>query len=329
MATQQSTQTYTQKILFTGTQAAIDAATRSDAGLYFASDTGKLYKGSVDFSQAARVVTALPETVAKSSIYVIVDNNGNFVKAVAVDSAGAQVDISYKFVTSIDAANASDSKVATEKAVVDYIDSIVGDETISSISSATVAGSIKVTVGDGEDEGEQYNVNVPGVALKPSYNSTNRIITIPYTENGVDPAGEVEINLGKDLVVTAGKYNSASQQIEFWITDHDPETDNPDIVVPVGDLVDEIQGGTTDTATTTYNSTTDTLTADVRISNKAGNAIQVLTTEDSASANGLYVDLSDYALVSDLTDARTDIDTVQTNVDNLESALTTWTVLTV
>jgi hypothetical protein len=327
MATQQTTQTYTQKILFTGVQAAIDDAQKSNDGLYFASDTQKLYKGEVDYSQAARVVTSMPVIVAKNSIYVLVDNTGAFVKAVAVDSNGAQKDISYQFVTSatgITKATASDVKVATEKAIVEYIDSIVGDETITAISSSTVAGSIEVTVGDGSEPGEVYNVNVPGVALKPSYNAENRIITIPYTENGADPAGSVVINLGKDLVVQSGRYNAATEEIWLWITGDDPSGD-PSIVIPVGDLVDEIVGGTTDTATTTYNTTTNALTADVRISAKSDNHLQVLTAQASASEDGLYVDFS--GIESDLADIRTDINTVQTNVDNLEAALTTWTVL--
>jgi len=316
--------TYAQKILFTGTQAAIDAATKTNDGLYFASDTQKLYKGSVDFTMAARFVTTMPATPVKSALYIVKDDSGNFVKAVATDANGVATDIAIKTVTSI-SSSSTDAEVATAKAVYDYVDSIVGGDTVvTEVAAATGSdnsGKVTVTKGDGSQAGQVATFAVPGVALKPTYTALTRTIQIPYTENGSDPAGTVTIDLGADLVVTEGRYNATAEQIEFWITGHSSQAGDPaDIVVPVGDLVDEIQGGSTSTAVTTYTAATNTLTADVRVSGKAGNALSTLTGQATSSEDGLYVDLSDIT---------TSLTNIQANVDAVYTAMTTWTVLTV
>jgi hypothetical protein len=321
MATQVTTNTYTQKILFTGTEAAIAAATRSNDGLYFATDTHKIYKGSEDYSQAARVVTALPNVVAKNALYVLVDNEGNFVKAVATDGTGAQKEISWVKSTAL-SASSTDNEVASAKAVYDYVQGIVGGDTVvTSVAASSQAGALTITQGSATTS----TTVVPGVALKPTWESTDRVLTIPYTTNGADAAGSVVVNIGKDMVVDYAEYDHSTEKILMWISTSDHTTDPADIEIPVGDLIDEIVGGETSTAVTTYTSSTNTMTAAVKVSAKTGNYLSVVTGDATAANNGLMVDLS--SVEQDIADNATDIGTLDDNMAALETALTTWTVL--
>lgn len=321
MATQVTPETYTQKILFTGTQAAIDAAEKSTSGLYFASDTHKIFKGSEDFSQAARVVTAVPASPAKNALYVVVDNEGAFVKAVAVDASGNQKEISWAKATSV-GSSSTDATVATAKAVYDYVQSVVGGDTVVvGVAAGTNAGDLVISKGSGATS----TVTVPGVATIPTWDAQSRTLTIPYTGVGGTVAGSVVAAIGKDMVVTSGRYNATNETIEMWISTQDPDTDDPAIVIPVGDLVDEISGGTTDTAITTYTTSSNTLTADVRVSAKSGNYLTVVTGDSTAANNGLMVDLT--SVNAAIADNATDIATLNTNIAALETALTTWTTL--
>ena len=324
--------TFTQKILFTGSEAAIAASTISNDGLYFATDTKKLYKGSVDYSQAARVVTALPETLAKNSLYIVVDGSGNFVKAVATDASSNQKVIGYKTVTAISASTASmsDEAVPTEAAVKTYVDGLIGGgSVVSNVAAGAAAttadyGELLITKGDGSTS----EVTVPGVALKPVWDSVERRLQIPYTAAGESLAGVIDCQFGKDLVVTEGKYNAVNETIELWITGHSSAAgDDPDIVIPVSSLVDEIQGGTTNTAVTTYTPETNTLTADVRVSALANNALEVKTGDATAANNGLFISLEAYATTAALADVAADVAQLDSNMSQLYNAVTTWVTL--
>ena len=60
------------KILLAGLQASYDAIVEKDATkLYFCTDTGKLYKGAIDFSKYCEAVASRPETPAVARLYVI------------------------------------------------------------------------------------------------------------------------------------------------------------------------------------------------------------------------------------------------------------------
>lgn len=318
---------YISKILYTGTQAAIDAATKVETGLYFATDTKKLYKGTVDFTEHARFVTEMPQTPVKSALYIVTTAQGAFVKAVATNASGTAVEIAWAKVTTIDT-NSTDNQVPTALAVKTYVDNAVGGGTVvHSVDASDTTGGV-IVIDDGLT-GEE-TVTVPGVALKPTWDSSTRTLTIPYTELGSTASGSVTMNLGLDAVVNYGRYNATEEQLEFWLTTH-PYADypsDPSFVVPVGDLIDELQVSDTNTVDMTYTASTNTVSADVKISAKTGNGLSVLTTETTASHNGLYVDLSDYALATDLADVVTDVAQLDDNMDALYTAVTSWTTLT-
>lgn len=326
MATQITTETFTQKVLFTGSEAAIAAATKVDSGLYFATDSHKLYKGTslVDYSEAARVVTALPTggALAKNALYIQVDNEGNFVKAVATKADKTTVELGWAKVTSI-SGTSTDNEVASAKAVYDFVQGIVGGDTVVTAVAASTSTAANLVVTQGS--ATTSTVTVPGVALKPTWESTERVLTIPYTGLGAEAAGSVTVNIGKDMVVDYAEYDAATEKILMWISTSDHTTDPADIEIPVGDLIDQISGGTTDTAVTDYISSTNTLTASVRISAATNNYLSVTTGDSTAANNGLMVDLSD--IEQGIADNAADIATLDQKISDLESALTTWTVL--
>jgi hypothetical protein len=330
----QVAKTYTQQILYTGTQAAYAAATKDNNALYFTSDTHKLYKGSVDFSKAVEVATTnFPASgAADNKLYVVNDASGNFVKAGFTTDGGTTWEtVAIATITSITDQTATDNVVATAAAVKSYVDAAVGsDGVVADVTAGSANATLDVAYADSTvTHGAPV---VPGVALIPSYDSTTRTITIPYT-GGTNPAGTaveagtLTIALGKDMVVTAGVYNAATEEIWLYLTDEVPGTDEPSIKIPVSSLIDEIEVADTDTVDMTYTTATNTISADVKISAKANNAIQVLdaTDEPDTAANrGLYVDLSSFATTAYVD---TEVGTVQDNVDALYTALSGWATI--
>jgi hypothetical protein len=317
--------TYVNKVLFTGTQAAYDAATKSEAGLYFTTDTHKLYKGAVDFSAAVRVVSALPASGAANNVIYVVMTEGAFVSAsFTTDGGTTWTALAIKTVTSINAGAASDAAVPTEKAVVDYVDSVVGGgNVVTDVSASTSqAATVVETVGTGA-EATATNVEIPGVVTKPTWNASTRVLSIPYTAVGSTAAGTVEVNIGKDLVLESGRYDSATQKIILVLND-DAHTE---IEIDVAALIDEIHVDNTDTVNMSYNTTTNTITSDVRVSGKTGNALQALTGQAVDGENGLYISLADYATTADLADLEARVDDNETNIEAVYDSISTWVTL--
>lgn len=317
--------TYEQKILYTGTQAAYNAATKVDTALYFTSDTAKIYKGSVDMTAAARVVTALPSSgAANNVVYILNDLSGNFVSAnITVDGGANWENFSLAKATTI--SNASDdTKLATAKAVFDYVASVVGgDGVVADVSAST---SKAATIVETDGQGTSTDVEIPGVVTKPTWDSTTRVLSIPYTAIGSTAAGTVEVNIGKDMVVTDGEYHAATEEIWMWISTHPKSEypDDPSIKIPVASLIDELEVTDTDTVDLTYTAATNTLSADVKVSAKAGNS---LTIEHGENEKGLYISLAAYALQADLQTVAAQVSDNTTNIASLYTALSGWATI--
>ena len=131
--------TYEQKILYTGTQAAYDAATKAETKLYFTSDTHKIYKGSVDMTESVRVVSTLPASgAANNVVYILLDASDNFVSANYTLDGGTNWN-TFVLKTATTVSSSSDhTAVATAKAVYDYVQSIVGgDGVVTDVSAST------------------------------------------------------------------------------------------------------------------------------------------------------------------------------------------------
>ena len=139
--------TYT-NILKAGLQASYNALqTKDNNVLYFCTDTGKIYKGEVDFTNSVVVAASKPETPIVGKLYVLADTN-----TVEVFVGGAWKVVSYPTVTSIDV-NSDDNHIATAAAVYNAIQDAIEDlsaseDTVKAIEAGSTEASIKITKGD-------------------------------------------------------------------------------------------------------------------------------------------------------------------------------------
>lgn len=157
---------------------------------------------------------------------------------------------------------------------------------VATIADATTAGSFAVT----PTTGTAYDVAVSGVVTTPTWNSTTRSLTLPVV------GGEsVVVDIGKDIFVQEGYYDTTNKNIVLILNNDDPSDPQNPIIIPAAALVDIYTGISTTTATVTV-STSNEISAAVKIDQATGNAIQVV----SGDNGGLRVDLSAYALDENL-----------------------------
>ena len=124
-----------------------------------------------------------------------------------------------------------------------------------------------------------------GNVKNPTYDADTRKITLPVLQaDGTTQA--LEINLGKDMVVTSGVYNQDTQEIELTLTDGSL------VKIPAASLVDVYTGDATATVTVTV-SDDNVITAAVKISTVEGNLVK-------QDENGLYVVESDFVATKQL-----------------------------
>lgn len=173
------------KVLKIGTQASYNAIESKDNSvLYFTSDTRKLYKGSLDFSEYARYVNTKPTAtadLAKGCVYMMADT-GN----VEFYDGSAWHVISLPTTTSFDGDSADDLHIPTTEAVKEYVLSVIGgsSEIVSDIRATTsedsslpgyvARGGATVTYGDDT----QKVFQIPGVAteLSAATNAAGQIV---------------------------------------------------------------------------------------------------------------------------------------------------------
>ena len=355
--------TYTQ-ILRQGTYAQYLAIPTKDANLlYFCTDNGKLYKGTVDFTDSFVSVTAetLPAVAdaVPGKIYYISDES-RFVTKIS----GAYVpiertlDVATSDTTSSISASSVDSHVPSTKNVYLYGQEILaqatgGSAVVKDVEAGQVVGGVKVTKGDnshttfvvpglvsaaaaGSNAAEiditnttdgssttivvpgvvtgvaagssdaqisitnstgadSTTVTVPGVVTTPSWDATARVLSLP-----VSGGTAVEVNIGKDIFLNSGYYDTTTQEIVLVLNDQ-AETE---IRVPVGALIDIYTGGDTSTASVSVSSQ-NVITAAVKLDQHSGNSISIAPDTGSVAGGdlvtgGLRVDLSAYALDENL-----------------------------
>lgn len=284
------------QVLRQGLQAAYDAIETKDSNvLYFCTDSKKIYKGTVDFTESVVPVATKPETPAAGKVYVIEDTN-----TVEAYINGTWTVLAYPTVTEINASS-DDMHVVTAKAVYDAISSLAGSsDIVKSVAAGTDDAQLTITKGDDTTE----TVTVPGVVTTPSYDASTRKITLP-----VSGGTTVEINLGKDIFLDStadNGYNKTTKCIELYLNDGSGESEPTKIEVPAEDLVDIYTGGTA-------NGTSVTVGSD--------NVITVNLTIDPAEGNALV--LTDAGLKVDLSGLTTRVTTLETSVATLTGDVNT------
>lgn len=279
-----------------GTQAQYDAlTTKNDNYLYFTSDTHKLYKGSVDYTDNLISVSSVPATGVAGKIYF--ESSTGQVKAYI---GGAWEVISYPISQDIDGLNASSYAVPSEAAVVDYVADVIGtsSDVVKAVSQkmnagTAVAGQLEVTKADDST----VDVKMVGLAVNPTWNSATRQLTIPVTK--ADGTTEnVVADIGKDIFLQSGYYDSDSKEIVLVLND-DPE-DPTEVRVPASALYNDYTGGSTSTAEVSIDGTTHEITVSVNNSTVAGNAIEV-------KSDGIYLSLDAYATTASVDGIRSNL----------------------
>ena len=268
------------KVLLSGLQASYDAMASHDANvLYFCTDTGKLYKGDVDFSNSVVVASTKPGTPVVGKIYILGDSN----TVETYDGAKWHV-ISYPMATSVDA-NSDEMHVASAKAIYEAIQAAVGEVTgggavVKSVGAGEDDATVVVTKGDGSTS----NVVVPGVVTTPTWDSATRKLTLPVSDGTA-----VEVTIGKDIFLdpeAENKYNPETGNIELHLND------GTSIEIPASALIDVYTGGNTNGAKVTVGED-NVIKAEIVVDPVEGNAL-VLTEA------GLKVDLSNYYTISEV-----------------------------
>ena len=289
-----------------GTQAQYDALETKNANyLYFTSDTHKLYKGTIDYTDSLISVSAVPATGVAGKIYF--ESSTGQVKAYV---NGSWEVISYPISQSIDGSNASTVVVPSEQAVVDYVESVVGDQSVvvdidqKMNGSTAVAGTLVATMADAST----FDINMAGLTVNPTWNSETRQLVLPVTQTD-GTTQNVTVDIGKDIFLDPGEgknyFDPDTKEIVLTLNNGTATTDPTIIRIPAAALYNDYTGGDTSTASVSIDGTTHEITVDAKVDSAAGNAITVVNGE----GGGLRVDLSAYATTAS-------VDAIRTNLQN-------------
>ena len=203
----------------------------------------------------------------------------------------------------VDVTHTADTENTSAKYDFKYYDATGAEQTktvyetgVRKVETGSTVDKVAVTTADTTGVLTKTEILIgAGNVKNPTYDADTRKITLPVLQaDGTTQA--LEINLGKDMVVTSGVYNNETQEIELTLTDGSV------VKIPATALVDVYTGDATATVTITV-SDTNVITAVVKISTKEKNLLK-------SDENGLYVVEEDFvetkqAIADALADAKT------------------------
>lgn len=250
-------------------------ALKKDANtLYFTTDSYQIFRGEHEYTKSLQAGDTLPQNkeAKQGIIYVrLSDMSTQFY------SGREYKRINRGYATKIPevVSSTDDNTVPTTKAVADYV-------TAKLQNVGEIQGVFVTDVQQSKESGELVKfkggsgtgMQLTGVAHDPTWDAERRIITIP-TQGG----SALEINLGKDSVVTDGRYDGTTKEIILTLSS------GGEVKIPVGSLIDIYVGLATSTTDTTVDDQNQ-IKVNVKVSAKANNQIVI---ED----DGLYVPFPD------------------------------------
>ena len=282
-----------------GTLAQYNASTKDVSTLYFVTDIGKIFKGSVDVTKSIQVVTSFDGTAGAGNIAVADAIEGIFYINITtfecrIKSGTAWVIMSPGYIT--DGANfaqaSNDGKFSTIGAIKTYLAEEIakitgGKAFIKGLSwtaeDGNATGKLVLTHGDNSTE----NIPLTGLPYKFAYDED--ALTLSISSYG--SADAQVINLPKDNFVKSGRYEANAKlpgggtgPAIVLVVNGGTGTVDTEVVIPAASLVDVYTGEATDTVTVSV-STDNKISATAKIDPVAGNALV-------SSAAGLKVDIS-------------------------------------
>ena len=226
-----SPETY-DNILKYGLQASYDAIQDKDSDvLYFCTDTKKIYKGTIDFTDSVVYAATRPTTgIIVGKVYLIGDLTTRSYTTEVYDGSAWHI-LGNATITSITSETATDSVLPTALAVKTYVDNQIGGSGVVASVAASTTSEGYLTVTDGA--GAATEVGVPGVVTTPTYEASTRTFTFPVV--GDD---DVVVELGKDIFIDSSANNRYENgNIYLYLNDGEGTTDPTELVIPVTGLI--------------------------------------------------------------------------------------------
>lgn len=252
------------------------AGTLDANALYFITDTKELYIGEEKYFEPTEVVSEFPETGAKGKLYI---NSATF-EAKIYDGTEWVV-ISPAVSTTLNEATV-DSNIVTAKAVKDYVaaqvQAGVGElgNPVKDVAYDSAAQKITLTFNDSTTK----DIELKELLTGASYNGETGDFTFTKANGEA-----VVINTPKENFLKTASFNADTNVLTLTLVD------GTEVPVNLGDLIDIYTVADTDSVD--LEMVDNEITANVKLSNAAGNALVIKTGNEA----GLFVEIPDDSLV--------------------------------
>lgn len=248
-------------------------------------------------------VDELPIKDIEDIIYILSTDNIGYIYTTE------WVPLIYPKIDTINELDPSTKTLASEKAIVDFVNQKISDAGEGNDSRYITNINYNKDTGDVEivKPKSSSSFNLEGLLHNPSYNPDTRTFTFPVFGQETP----LTVTLGKDIFIDPtkeNKYNLETGNIELHLND------GSIISIPARELVDIYTSSSTDSVITEISSD-NIIKSNVRISSNPHNALQIIPMGNDES--GLFVENKDYQPNIDeaLTVAKKYTDTVKASTD--------------
>lgn len=246
------------------------AGTIKDRILYFISDTKEIYRGTVPYTESTVMYSGeLPALGAQGKIYIESTSLAGHIY-----NGTEWVQVIQPVASSVMDGEVATSNPVSGAAVKAYVESK---------ASGTLAACLTDIKYDGENvalvytkDGVETSVNLTKLGVQLGYDPTTGVVSLKDKDDTVLSA----VNIPLDNFVKDGTYDADAKALVLNLQN------GSSVSIPAGDLVqlyNELDSNSVDITIGTDENGKNTIKADVKISNEAGNSIVI-------KEDGLYVE---------------------------------------